>query len=59
MRMEYFTCRVDGHTIVGYFGKVHFKEGDLIEFAVHEYCEKIWAPAARDPVRRYVWVQPT
>lgn len=58
MRMQYFTCRVDGHTIVGYFGQVHFKQGDQIEFAVHEYCEKMWAPAARDPVRRYVWVQP-
>ena len=58
MRMEYFTCRVDGHKIVGSFGQVHFKQGDLIEFAVHEYDEKIWAPAARDPVRRYVWVQP-
>ena len=58
MRMQYFTCRVDGHIVVGYFGQVSFKEGDLIEFAVHKYCEKIWAPAARDPLKRYIWVQP-
>jgi hypothetical protein len=56
--MDFFTCTVDSREVSGSFYKLGFSNGDVIEFVVHDDDGRLLVAAARDPEKRYIWVQP-
>lgn len=60
MRMEYFSCLVNGTRIVGKFHKVGFSDGEVVEFVLQEDVETgtLVCRAARSEARRILWMMP-